>query len=298
MPRKFSETYKRKWLELSESGRTEKSIARDAKCDVRTVKRGIEEARRKQYARVAGVELVKEALRKHQDSLLEGLEGILSSLTIPQRGTAVLSWHQNRDYSIFSPPETTSETVDGDRSQYQGITLLQLLKEHLKNDRLWKALEQREKAYAAHRAARIALQLKTVSVLEQKTGYKLVDRQTTQPFLYSYTTGDMFFTEVLEDAFAVSKSTDLENDMIADTQSGWVVRHGSIMAEAPGNEEMTKHNLIDALRELKSSPEVTPVVDTYKTLEEITKRARQIIEQIKLLGLIPGQCQICRRLGI
>ena len=56
-----------------------------------------------------------------------------------------------------------------------------LLKEHLKNDRLWKVLAQWKKAYAAHLTARIALQRKTVTLLEEETGYKLVDKHDVPP---------------------------------------------------------------------------------------------------------------------
>ena len=92
MPRKFLDTDKRKWLNLYESGKTEIWIARErAKCDPRTVKRGIEEARRKQDARVARAELIKDALRKHQDSLLEELDKILAALTVPSEDFVALS---------------------------------------------------------------------------------------------------------------------------------------------------------------------------------------------------------------
>ena len=54
MPRKFLDADKRKWLELYDSGKSEKWIAKQhAKCDARTVKRGIEEARRIQDAKIA-----------------------------------------------------------------------------------------------------------------------------------------------------------------------------------------------------------------------------------------------------
>ena len=171
MPRKFLDTDKRKWLELYESGKTEKWIAREhAKCDPRTVKRGIEEARRKQDAGSPGAELLKDALRKHQDSLLEELDKILAALTVPSEDFVVLSWYHGGD-SIFTESETASNEqqtsdVSASRraSRSEGGTVRGLLKEHLKNDRLWKVLAQWEKAYAAHLTARMALQRKTVAL--------------------------------------------------------------------------------------------------------------------------------------
>jgi len=298
MPKKFLETDKRKWLELYESGKTEKWIARElAKCDLRTVKRGIEEARRKQDVVIARRELVKDALRKHQDGLLEELDKILSALYLPTHDYVVLPWHRGGDFILTESETDVSALATVSRSE--GGVVRRLLKEHLKNDRLWKVLTQWEKTYTAHLIARTVLQRKTVAVIQEKTGCKLVEKNDVpRPFLYSYTTGDLFFRAVLQHAFGDRKSIDLESDIIANTASGDVRYHSLVLGEAPGNEEKIKINLIEAFRELKGSSEAVSVVDTYKTLEEAAMRVRQVVEQIKLLGLIPGQCEICRRLGM
>jgi len=83
MPKKFLPHHKKKWLELSEFGKSEKWIARNAKCDPRTVKKGIEEARRERNAAIAQVELVKEALRDHKDQLLAVIDDVKSILLMP-----------------------------------------------------------------------------------------------------------------------------------------------------------------------------------------------------------------------
>lgn len=299
MPKKFSDTDKGNWLKLYESGKTEKWIARErAKCDPRTVKKGIEEARRKQDARVARADLIKEALRKHQDSLLEELDSIASDLTVPTEDFVVLPWND----PILTQPETATEWQTDDVSgphrvsRSQGEAVRRLLKQHLKNDRLWKVLVQWEKAYTAHLGTRVALQRRTVAILQEKTGLKLTDKNDIpRPFLYSYTTGVLFFKAV-QHAFGATSFD--EGEIVANTNTRDVRYRGSILAETSGNEEKIRADLLEALRELKTSPEVTLVVDTHRTLEEIEMRARQIVEQIKLLGFIPGQCEICRRLGI
>lgn len=66
----------------------------------------------------------------------------------------------------------------------------------------------------------------------------------------------------------------------------------SILAKAPGNEEECKRNLLDAFRELQASPKVVRVVNTYKEVKGSTTKARQAVEQILLLGLMPGHGQI------
>jgi hypothetical protein len=298
MPKKFLDTDKRKWLELYEDGKTEIQIAKEyAKCDLRTVRRGIEEARRKQDARVARAELLKEALRKHQDSLLKELDETLSAHYLPTQDYVVLPWHRGGDFILTESETDVSALATVSRSGEGAVR--QLLKEHLKNDRLWKVLAQRGKTYTAHLIARTVLQRKIVAVIQEKTGCKLTERNDVpRPFLYAYTTGDLFFRAVLRHAFGDPKSVDLESDIIANTASGDVRYHSLVLGEAPGNEEKIRVNLIEAFRELKGSSEAVSVVDTYKNFEEAMTRVRQVVEQIRLLGLIPGQCKICRRLGM
>jgi hypothetical protein len=56
--------------------------------------------------------------------------------------------------------------------------------------------------------------------------------------------------------------------------------------------------VLEALRELEVSPETTRVVQTYQLLKAATENAQQTAEQVRSLGMIPGLCEICRRLGL
>ena len=306
MPKRFSEMDKRKWLELYETGKSETWIVRErAHCDPRTVKRGIDEAHRRRDANMARVELVKDALRTHHDDLLGELQNILSSLTMPPVDFTVLSWHHNGD-SIFTVDDktkemnqkestiTVTEKVIIDRSAKRD-----LLKEHLKNDRMWKILAQFKRDYDENTQARVALQCKIVNIVEKQTGYKFDDgNKLSTNFIYSYTTGDLFFKSILQKAFGVRRTVNLENDIYADVSRGTVQYHGSILAEVAGNEEGCKKNLLIALRKLQHPKEVSPVIETHKALAESNEKAKQAVELLLLLNFVPGQCQVCRRLGI
>jgi len=306
MPKRFSETDKRKWLKLYETGKSEKWIARErAHCDPRTVKRGIDEARRRRDANVARLELVKDALRKHHDDLLDELQNILSSLTMPPVDLAVLSWYHDGD-SIFTVADKTKEmnqkesTITVTKKVNTGrITKRDLLKEHLKNNRLWKMLAQRERDYNDNTQARVALQHKIVNIIEKQTGYKFDDgNKLSTNFICSYTTGDLFFKLILQKAFGVRRPITLEEDIYADVSRGKVQYHGSILAEAAGNEEGCKENLLIALRKLQRSKEMNKVVEKQKALTESNETAKQVVELLLLLNLVPGQCQVCQLLGI
>jgi hypothetical protein len=145
----------------------------------------------------------------------------------------------------------------------------------------------------------MGLQLKEVSLLEQQTKCKMTYRDNVPPpVIVSYTTGDIFYKAVLQHAFNAEKGYDLERDIHVDINSHEVRFQNSTLAKGNGNEQEIMNNLLKAFKELKKLPEVTLVTDTFKSLEEITEKGKDVVEKIRLLGLIPGQCEICRRLGM
>ena len=271
----------------------------------RTVKKGIEEARRKLDARAARTQLVKEALQKHQDSLMEELERLHAAFSLPEVNYSLLSWSHNSDSNIFTRGETPIESQlrQGVSPTFMGgilgEPLLGLLKQHLKNDRLWKLVSRWDKIYTDHQIARIVLQRKTLSLMEKKTGYKLTDRNDVPPpFISSLEAGELFYFEALKHILGVPRrNTDFERDLIVDSSEKVKYTTLTLATAAPGEGEKTRVNLTNAFRDLKTSPEGVSVKDQYEELKEIATKAKELIEQIKLLGLIPGQCEICRRLG-
>ena len=303
MPKKTSLKEMRKWLDSYESGESVESIATNAHRDVRTIKRGIDEARREMEARTARAELLKEALHRHQSSLLGIIDEILSIVIVPRGDSIVLPW----EASIFKTIEATklefgrSEAVPDNPAL--GIELRAawgLLKEHLKRDPLWRMLADWQKARAAHLDAKIAFQRKTVALLEEKTGYKVVDDRgaVDPPFVDIHTAAHLFFEVAIRRVLGMPERTDPEGRIVADTTTGEVKHGGSVLAEAPGKEEECKINLLAASRELQGSSEAVRVANTYKAVYEHTMKTRKGVEEISLMGLVPGKCRICRRLGM
>lgn len=305
MPKKFSIIDKNKWLEKYESGKSESFIANGSQCDMRTIRRGIEEARRGRDAQAARIDLLKQAVLKHQQSLLDKLGEILSALTVPPHDWAVLSWHGNGE-SILSESNLDTENALEDEvskdfkdSDAQADMVEGMLRQHLRNDKLWKILARREQIYASHRLERIALQRKVVSLLEEETGYKLeAGGDVLPPFLYSYTSGDLFYRMTLRRAFGDYKNNAWQDEIVVDPGPGYVEYRNLTLAQVPGKADECRKKLLDAFRKMQILPKVTRIVSTYRELEESTLRAKQAIEEIRLLGLIPGVCKVCRRLGM
>jgi len=305
MPKKFSVTDKNKWLEDYENGKSESSIANDSSCDLRTVKRGIEEARRQRDAVAARVDLLKQAVLKHQERLMKKLNEILSTLTMPPHDWTVLSWDENgqstlRGTGLDMEDSVEDEASDGlKKSDVQADMIDGMLRQHLRGEKLWKILARRDRAYSSHRLARIALQYEVVNLIEEETGYKLEARgDVTPPFLYSYTTGDLFYRMTLQCAFGDQKNDAWQDDVVVDPSGNCVKYHNSILAEVPGKADECRKNLLEAFQEMQLLAEATRVVNTYGELEESTFKARQAVEEIRLLDLVPGACKTCRRLGM
>jgi hypothetical protein len=305
MPRKFSSVERNKWLQEYEGGKPEASIAGDAGCDVRTVKKGIDEARRERDARVARIELLKDAMSKHHETLMARLREISDSLQLPPRDWTVLSWHENGE-SVFSERsieiEDTQQGHVGKQprsSDIRGDKVDHMLKQHLKNNKLWRTLARREQAHRSHRLARVALQCKVVDILERETGYSLESGSSVMsPYLCSYTTGDLFYKMTLRLAFGEYKNDGWQDDIVADAGGGYVKHFNSILAEVPERADECRESLLRAFQNMRSLPDNRQILTTYQELEESTFRAKQAIEEIRLSGLVPGQCKVCRHLGM
>jgi hypothetical protein len=86
--------------------------------------------------------------------------------------------------------------------------------------------------------------------------------------------------------------------MVVDTQAGAVKYHNSILAEALGNEEKCRYNILLAYKELLKSPEFEQIISSYRQLNEWSIKAKLAADEIVLLGYIPGQCHVCKCLGM
>jgi hypothetical protein len=291
MVKKYSIVNKRLWLEEFEKGYSESQIASKNHCDVRTLKKGIEEAQHEREARSARIEILKNALLEHQEKLKDKLKEIYSLIILPPTDWAVLEWYRNRD-SIL-------KESDSDRNEpfIREDLIYELLKEHLKQDVLWKTLTAWKQAYSSHRNARIELQRRIISILESTTGLPMVDKPGNQSsFLYSYIAGDLFYRKTLRCAFGSDETTDWLNDIVV--EDGEVRLGGSVISVAPGKEKECQEALVESFRGMQTLPESNRVVNTFKLLEEAVVRAGSAIEDVLILGMVTGRCRVCHKLMV
>jgi len=304
MPKRFLPHHKKKWLELSESGKSEKWIARNAKCDPRTVKKGIEEARRERNAAIAQIELVKEALRDHKDQLLAVIDDIKSTLVMPPENIEI---RRDKDGTLAQIP-LSGVTVKPDKSG--GLMLLvwveekvewELLQEHLKGDKIWKIFRQWKELILAYIKAIIDLKLASERLIKARTGLQLIDEipKSAETGYICPAVVELFYKVALRHSLGIKNGTNIEERIVA-SPDGYVRNGpgGTELAYAPNFQEDCKNRLLDTLRELYESPEAEQVSILYKEAQEITEKEKRILDEISLLRLVPGSCRVCRRLGV
>lgn len=311
MPREFSIVQKRKWLEAFEDGKTPAQIAEDSECDIRTVRKGIEDARWERETNLRRGELIREALTKHNDSLIDTIKELLPIL-IPLPINQRVPW---RDVSAIESIEIPGGKVEYETSPHpavKGVRLdieekpeWELLDEHLRlADPLKKALSSWEKATASHIEVRISFKRKLAALLKQETGLRILEKSSVQladvgseaPFIAPYAVDVL--AQVLLDHIIYSRDMASLADNITVTNDAEVrYDNGPLLAYTPDTAVECKTNIVHVM----SLPDISydeDLADTYRTLEEAASRAKRAAQELLLLGLVPGRCRICRRLGM
>ncbi len=299
MPRKYSPEDRAKWLKLSLEGKTDSAIANNLKIDWRTVRDGIAQARREQEAREARIGLIRDALRRHQEGLLEGLGGLECSIAPPPIEREQLNWHRTKEDSVFQDKKEVEERL---RQAYRPEDKAKPspLRQHIRANRFWKALREWQEAYLAHLLARVELQYKTIELVRAKTGLPVLPDAEAKapPFVYSPNTCHILYTYAVGFALKGEDDKELAERMHTDASRHWVtIDAGSILAELTGNESGVRSLLLQAYGELKASPELADMASTYRKLEKLAPSLKEAISSYRALGLLPGTCSICSRIG-
>ena len=136
------------------------------------------------------------------------------------------------------------------------------------------------------------------SELAKRGKYVLTDEPVDGAFIYSHSV-DFLFQMATQRLLGLADTSDFEDNIIVDTNSGDVRCGGTTLAHAPGAGQEYRDHLIRTISNLmQKHEEVNSVSKTYKMVEESAVKVRQAAEEIYSMGIVPGQCRICRRLGM
>ena len=305
MPKTFPNSRKELWLSQHEQGKTIKQIATKAKCDMRTVKRAIEEMRGRHAAQEVMTQLYREAFRGHIDRLNSALDLIIEGLLLPDPYFTALGW---ANIALSGSASQESGKIGEERSNdsEQGDDVLSdkvLIAEHLKNSKAWRALGDWTRSLRRHRTACGKLQMRSFEVLMQLTGLNTYEERNADsgPLLHAENTGDLLCRTIVKD---LSGDTDIEmvaKEIVIDNERGIVLFRGTVLAEGiKESKELAecRDSIVEALKVLKEGSEAFQVVNTFQQLEKVLPKVRNELRAVRLMGVLPGQCRICRQFGL
>ncbi len=242
------------------------------------------------------LELFKERLGQHWDPLLNRVLGDLESIKVPAPGKA-LAWLCSEE--AFAEPTAGAlvrlEASDGITAKVHQSSEIcwTLLGEHLPNDPIWEATKAWEAALAADLSARRNLCGAVSHYLANSRGLPIVERLTDSPALMLCGV-HMVVEEILAQIQGVSVGKFAEASMET-TTSGEIRAGGVTIALAPGQEDSLSRLVRKAANEKEQFPERASAEESYSKLGECTERLLRIVEDLRLLPYLPGDCSVCRR---
>ena len=303
MPKKISNTDMDQWLADYDRGTPVHQIAKDASRDVRTVSKRIDQARKEQEKRVVRRELMKEALLSHNRELSQFITGIKGAVVVP-------------GYDLYIPDIESRLKSDiqlrGARGVFDSKQSLiirfnseddlrwKLLLEHLGVDPVMVSIPNWKRTLITHLNARIAFKEKVKESLELKTGLKIVNKsgdELKEPGI-SFFTVDLYYEVIIKPALDVPDTTNLGDNILL-TADGYILhgKAGSKLAFAPKNGPAVCDGMKTALSDLYQCNEVKKVRSTYLVLMEHTKNLIEGLEELVMVGLLPGTCRVCKRIS-
>ena len=304
MPKKISMSEKRVWLSDFDEGKPAAEIARERKRALKVIKRGIEEARAERDGAAARAEIVKEALIKHQQQLLGIVDRLLKATEV---STADLELRYEKSGALAPiqlPYGRISYTLEKGlivELPDENTALWELLKEHLTRDRLWSTIRNWEEALISHTRAIFELESAIKMLIERETGCRVSTASPgdKEPDIVYYLTEKLFFTVQTHKALDIPDETNLQERMAAG-DDGYVRNGegGSELAYCPGKQNECWEALLAALNKILDLPEMKKFITTEAELKNMNSKLKRPLEDIQLMGLVPGRCRICSRVSL
>ncbi len=303
MPKKISNVEIEQWLTDYDKGKPIHEIATDAGRDVRTVSKRIDQARKERENRVVRRELMKEALLSHNRDLSRFITGIKGSLVVP-------------GYDLYIPDSESrlksGIQLNGARAVFDSKQSLiirfngeddlrwRLLVEHLGDDPVMVSIPDWKRTLIAHLNARITFKEKVKESLELKTGLKVINKsgdELKEPGI-SFFTVDLFNEVVIKPALDVPDKTNLGENIIYMTD-GYILhgKAGSKLAFTPKNGPAVCDGMKAVLIDLYQCNELKKVRSTYLLIADQTKKLTEGFEELRMIGLLPGTCRVCKRIS-
>lgn len=323
MPKTVPNVTRRQWLELYDGGVSYAKIAKKENKDIKTVRAGIEAARREQWVNLAQAEMYKHALYKHQTLLVEAISDLLSALVVPDPETrAEIRGAISGGTVSYTPEEGLVIALDVESKPEWA-----LLREHLKRHKLWKALTTWKEGLLIYLRCLDELRKELVNIVDgytQLPGFTRVKRGDVMvgPSIYKKTLEEILYQIGISRARDTNQNLELEKNIIVDGEN--VLFRSKKIAKTIGDPEDCRLKILDFLTGFnsfrKGNPEpegktssgdlttkqdivlfqnkVNRINSSYASLKKSTEEVTAIAQEIILLGIITGNCHVCSKLGV
>lgn len=300
MPKKYFPSDHKKWLEEFDDCKTERELAKKYDCDIRSIRKGIGEARRARDLAQARIYLVREALQKHHEDLVDILNDMNKTLKTPPENLEVA-----RSTGSVELPIEGGKYIRDEKGQskvelsFEGKLGWKLVKEHLPwRHPLITEFHKWKRYLKEHIDDRFAFKDKLVNLLEEETGYKISNEALKPPFIYRDAV-PYFYGPALKRAHNKSDETNPEKRITIDTDNNRIVSQGGTkLAKAPRNGEETIKKIQMAYFKLLQSTEFQNVDESFARLVKLTIKLREQLEETRMLRLFPNECRVCKQIGI
>ena len=304
MPQQIPMSDKREWLLENDDGKPAAVIAREKKRALKVIKRGIEEARAERDGAAARAEIVKDALINHQQQLMGIIDRLLDAAEPPpadleirrEKNGAIAPIAISAGRILYTPTQgVTVELSDED------MTLWGLLKQHLTRDRIWSAIRNWKEALTNRTRAILEFESGIGRLIESETGLRIIEGNPVDDntaFVYPHA-ARLFFKVNIRKALEISDETNLQERMVISDDG--CIRHGEAgpeLAYCPGKQNECREALLRVLEKIPDMPETRKVLAAEGELNVVSDKLKKSLEDIKLMGLVPGRCRICSRISL
>lgn len=294
MPKNVSKSIKVAWFEKFEGGESIAKLARDNKRDPRTVQRAVEEIRLQRQTYQAQTELLKEALKQHQNDLFEVLGDAIALL-------GPLPFSLELHHAGVAPPSPLK--FGGWTAQFNGHRYVELdleveeeyafelLKEHLGRDRAFVLLKRWKQTVLDELNAQLDLR----NVLEQIIVEELkltIGQDVRLPGMIRPSTLSQLFSSSISHLYDENSKPE---PVLVSGQEGEFFLGGSTGGRLPSD----SHDLLERIqslpKRLSEEPQAKGLRKSHEACNQAAKSAKQSFREIQAAHFVPNSCPACRR---
>ena len=275
MPKKskIAPATRRDWLERYESGERQDETARKDKVNPRTVRDHIERARQERDFELAQREQLREALRAHQNDMLELIGRVRGEVEVLP---------------------LDNDSLREARLADEDTRLWRALKEHLGKDRLWRDIADWRRSFLDEGEARADLSRAIAGKAESTFGLPvkgMSGEPRLTPALVRSTRVEVTKRMLGEPASDLASRLRVDGRRLNDPTTT------ADLAEQVEEPDRIKDRLPKMIDEMLLSPEAEHAARTHRDLQDRSRRVREAAEEYVLLHHIRGRCSLCRKLG-